>query len=329
MENGKFAVRDGVPAFAGMTLLRGRLKTVPKFTANQAVVIPPSFLRRGQGEVLSRIRSVVMGLVVVGFLLAGCDYIDAPYMETNDHEHDTTANPQKVLLFDFTGHTCKSCPKAHKAIDQLKELYGDRLVPIAFHLGYFAKPLTTGKFTTDFRTSEGTLLESHFDFVSFPTGTVQTLNPDQLQPYASWSSLISAGINGDSPVKISITPVYLEGLHAIKPAIRISAPEAVSGLLSLAVYVVEDSIVDWQKDEDFDPMDIPDYVHNHVFRTSLNGLWGQHLGTADGLAKGFVYETEFSKVLNHAWKVENCAIIAFVYREDTKKIIQVEMKSFR
>jgi hypothetical protein len=261
-------------------------------------------------------------------LLASCDIIEAPFMETSKGDTTAIANPQKVLLFDFTGHTCKSCPKAHKSIEQLIGLYGDRLVPVAFHLGYFAKPLTSGKFSTDFRTSEGTLLEKHFEFTSFPIGSVQTLNSQQLQPYASWPAAVAANITGNAPVRIGIAVNYLSGLNAVTAKISLTAMESVTGQLNLAVYLVEDSIIDWQKDEDFDPMDIPDYVHNHVFRTSLNGLWGQTVGNADGIAKDYIFETEFSKILNTGWKVENCVLIAFVYRQDTREVLQVETKKF-
>ncbi len=267
-------------------------------------------------------------LVLLLLLLTSCDIIQAPFIETADNGSTTTTNPKKVLLFDFTGHTCKSCPKAHKTIDQLVVLYGDRIVPIAFHLGYFAKPLTSGKFTTDFRTPEGTLLEKHFDFVSFPTGTVQTLNCLQLQPYASWSTTAVANITGDAPVKIGITTEYLAGLNAVRAQVTLRALEPITGQLNLAVYLAEDSITDWQKDEDFDPMDIPDYLHNHVFRTSLNGLWGQAVGNADGMVKDYTFEAAFSKILNPGWKSKNCVMIAFVYREDTKEVVQVEAKEF-
>lgn len=266
--------------------------------------------------------------LIILLLLFSCDIIEEPFMEKNDDGQVTTENPQKVLLIDFTGHTCKSCPKAHQSIEQLQGLFGGRIVPIAFHLGYFAKPMTSGKFTTDFRTPEGTLLEKYFDFVSFPIGTVQTLNKDQLQPYAAWPAAVSAGISGDAPIKIEIDPEYLAGLGAIAGHIHVTALQAVSGQVNLAVYLVEDSIVDWQKDEDFDPMDIPDYVHNNVFRTSLTGLWGQPVGNADGLAKGFTIETQLAKLLHPAWKIQNCTLVAFVYREDTKEIIQVECEGF-
>jgi hypothetical protein len=262
-------------------------------------------------------------LCLLALLLASCDIVEAPYTETTDNGQ-AGINPQKVLLFDFTGHTCKSCPKAHASIELLAGLYGDRLVPVTFHLGYFAKPLSAGKFTTDFRTPEGTLLEKYFDFVSFPVGTVQSLGQSELEPYATWPALVSADIQGDAPVKIEIVSKFLHGLNTSAPEITITALKSISGQLNLAVYLVENGIIDWQKDEDSDPMDIPDYVHNQVFRTSFNGLWGQPVGSADGIVKGFTYATEFSKVLNAGWNHENCTIIAFVYLNETKEIVQVE-----
>jgi len=141
-------------------------------------------VRKNAASLMRKIWFSGLSFLVV-FLFATCDIVEAPFLENHDPGGGVTENPQKVLLFDFTGHTCKSCPKAHKSIDQLKQLYGKQLVPVAFHLGYFAKPLTGEKFSTDYRTPEGALLEKHFDFVAFPTGTVQTLANDQLQPYSA------------------------------------------------------------------------------------------------------------------------------------------------
>jgi hypothetical protein len=279
---------------------------------------------RGSGLVpVFRIPLFMMSFLLV-FLFASCDIVEPPFLEDHDQGGGVTENPQKVLLFDFTGHTCKSCPKAHKSIDQLKQLYGEKLVPVAFHLGYFARPLTSGKFATDFRTPEGVLLEEHFDFVAFPTGTVQTLANNQLQPYSAWPATISDNIEGDAPVKIGISHLHFSGNGTLTAEVTVTSLQTVPGAMSLAVYVVEDGIVDWQKDEDFDPMDIPDYVHNHVFRTSLSGVWGKRIGSDTGMQIGIIEKTEFSKLLNPAWKAENCTVVAFVYLDLTKRIVQVE-----
>jgi hypothetical protein len=282
--------------------------------------------KAGKPATLTGALGMLMRATALILFLGACDIVEAPYIEKHDDGGPVSDNPRKVLLLDLTGHTCKSCPKAHKTIEQLKELYGDRLAPVAFHMGYFAKPQSTGKFTTDFRTPEGTVLESYFECVSFPNGTVQTLSNESLQPYASWPAAVSEAITGDSPVKIEITPQYLPGLNALVPKIKITALETVTGPLKLAVYLVEDGIVDWQKDEDFDPMDIPDYVHNHVFRTSMCGVWGERVGNDDGMTKGYTVEPEYSKILDSAWNVGNCSLIAFVYHEDSKVVVQAEMR---
>ncbi len=234
-----------------------------------------------------------------------------------------TEEVQRVLVIDFTGHTCKSCPKAHHTIDQLKELYGDRIVPVAFHLGYFAKTQSGEKFTTDFRTPEGALLEKYFDFISFPIGTVQNIRTDGLIPHGTWPSAAGALMSGKAPVKIGVKTEYLAGLHALTADVEITALEAVAGTLKVAVWVVEDSITDWQKDEDFDPMDIPDYVHNHVFRTSMNGLWGETIGSAADMEKGSTFTKEFSVALKSNWLARNCSVVVVVYREEGMEVVQV------
>lgn len=270
-----------------------------------------------------------MSLATVAMILllaTSCDYIEEPFFQSNDTGIDTTDNPRKVMVFDFTGHTCKSCPKAHQAIDQMKELFGDRLIPVAFHLGYFAKPQTGTKFTTDFRTPEGAILENYFEFVSFPIGTVQNLNKDRLIPCASWAAEAGAGITGNAPVRISFINEYLAGINSLGVEFAITFLSTLEGTYKYAIYLIEDKIIDWQKDEDFDPMDILDYEHNHVFRTSFNSVWGQPVREAGPCEKGFVLRGEIYKQLDPDWNAANCSVVVFVYRDEDKQVIQAERK---
>jgi hypothetical protein len=264
-------------------------------------------------------------ILALGLLLglSSCDYIEAPYTEKIDGGGEVTANQQNVLLLDFTGHTCKSCPKAHRTIDQLKTLYGDRVVPVAFHLGYFAKTQSGTKFTTDFRTPEGGLLEKYFEFVSFPIGTVQNISKEGLIQHGTWPSEVSAYMDGDAPIKLGIQTNYLQGLHAFTIQVDVKALAAVEGTLKMAAWVVQDSIIDWQKDEDLEDMDDPDYVHMHVFRTSFNGLWGETMNAVPGVAKDFTFAKELSVALKPEWKAEDCMVVVVVYREEDKRVMQV------
>ena len=56
---------------------------------------------------------------------------------------------KKILLEDYTGHKCGNCPRAAEKAEELKEIYGDQLIPIAIHAGFFASDFG-GNFTTDF-----------------------------------------------------------------------------------------------------------------------------------------------------------------------------------
>ena len=45
---------------------------------------------------------------------------------------------RRVLLEDFTGQKCRNCPKAHREISSLKEVYGDNLIAVSIHAGGYA-----------------------------------------------------------------------------------------------------------------------------------------------------------------------------------------------
>ena len=56
----------------------------------------------------------------------------------------------------------------------------------------------------------------------------------------------------------------------------------------------------------------------------MNGAWGEPVG-ADGIAiSGEVQENEYNLIFPSEWVAENCGVIAFVYNEDTKEIVQAE-----
>ena len=100
--------------------------------------------------------------------------------------------------------------------------------------------------------------------------------------------------------------------------------------MKLNILVVEDSIINWQKDYEYIDLenpgntDIEDYVHRHVLRGTINGDWGETI-VEDGIEQGITINKSFIYVLNPEWLAENCSVIAFVYRADTREVIQAEV----
>ena len=81
-------------------------------------------------------------LLAASFLfMASCDEIDGPYGVKGTGGTDTTENVvRKVLIEDFTGHTCQACPNAHREATRLHNLLGEKVVTIAIHAAVWAIP---------------------------------------------------------------------------------------------------------------------------------------------------------------------------------------------
>ena len=71
--------------------------------------------------------------------------------------------------------------------------------------------------------------------------------------------------------------------------------------------------------------EIPDYEHNHIFRTSLNGTWGELI---DLNQESIINKTfSFPYLNSNIDDLYKCSIIAYVYNEDTNEIIQAEQNT--
>ena len=93
-----------------------------------------------------------------------------------------------------------------------------------------------------------------------------------------------------------------------------------NGNFKLVVVISEDEIISGQEDG---MEEIPDYEHNHIFRTSLNGTWGELIDLNQvNIIKNF----SFPYLNSNIDDLYTCSLIAYVYTEDTNDIIQAEQK---
>ena len=115
-------------------------------------------------------RYTVLFASLILFALFSCDKVEPPYTTQTQTPVDTGATKtyvQKVMVEDFTGHLCGTCPAAHRVLDDLVNVYGDKLVPIAIHAGFFAR--TTTEYPEEFKTTEGTTIFDDFQIQDTPT----------------------------------------------------------------------------------------------------------------------------------------------------------------
>lgn len=285
---------------------------------------------------------LIASLGLAFLLLPACDIIDAPYVErvasvipsdslcqiqaanTDPFGPGSPTIVRKLLLEEMTGHQCGNCPEVTELVHNIRnDKYPGRVVTIGIHAGPLAAVKSTGtRYRTEFRTQEGTQLYSEFNvfdaipFMLFNRNTfglgasqVETLTDEQLQLPAE------AGIR--------IVNCYDEESRELTTVIDVKYLINATDKEFLAVYLIEDNIVDWQTDYNSVEHDIPDYIHHDVFRGSINGLWGESLSN-EQVQSDNRFTKAYTIAIDEAYDVQNCKVVAFLHNFDTRIVRQVE-----
>lgn len=266
------------------------------------------------------------------FLGLGCDRITGPFVEIQQ-DIDTTWNPvfmpranpiKKILLEDFTGHQCGNCPRAHEEVQNLSNQYPEKLIVLSEHVGYFAEVHSSGKYTYDFRTTVGNEIDNEFgaSAAGLPKGMINRIsyNNSKIHDKNLWNTLVSQELQ--KPVLADIQILYKWNSKKTKLDVAVQAKNIqlnTSENYKLFVYLVEDSIINWQKDYSKNPSDIPDYVHRHVLRASFNGTWGENVVWSNQL-----FEKKYALNIPDGYQKDKLSVVAAIYETNSKEIIQVE-----
>ena len=208
-----------------------------------------------------------------------------------------------VLIEDFTGQRCLNCPDATATIHQLQEQYGDSVViAVAIHSGPFAWNARHTS-TMPLWTAEGDAYYDYWNIEHQPMGMVNRQTPSD---YPTWAAQIYEQIQHKAPVSIQLDATVNATDRQLEVNTSMMAVDgAVTGKLQL--WLVEDSIVSPQIMPD--GSGVSDYVHNHVFRTSINGSWGEDVA----MAEGEVALKSSNITVSDDYVLDNLRVVAFVY----------------
>ncbi|MBC8266590.1 MAG: Omp28-related outer membrane protein [Flavobacteriales bacterium] len=290
-------------------------------------------------------------LFIAVLIFASCDKLEGPFMTDNIiNPIDTSTNSfvKKILIEDFTGHTCPNCPDAARELDAIHEIYGDQIIGMAVHVGKtFARPfpLGTGKFEYDFRTTWGETWDSFFGIgtAGLPKGMINRIdypNDEHRKGKNEWGAAVQAELNKDVDLGIVISSNISGESGTI--SINTKVLNNISGSYNLVVCLTEDTIINWQKDGQ---VEVENYEHKHVLRTVLNSEWGEQLTASTSLLSGDNFTHTFNINLTSleqfnidyskntlfqgngnagGWNADNMNIVAYIYNTITKEILQVE-----
>lgn len=249
---------------------------------------------------------------------------------------------KKVLIEDYTGHTCPNCPGAARELEAIHDIYGDRIIGVAIHVSKsFARPYHISQapqFQYDFRTQWGYDWDNFFgiSLAGLPRGMINRVgvqSDTHKLGKDEWATTVANELQKETIFNISI----ISNLTSITATTKV-AKDTINNF-NLVICLTENNIINWQKDG---PLNVEDYKHNHVLRSVI---LDESLSNSSSYSQGEEIEKSVSINLSDleqfnidysantaelgngnsgGWEKENMHVIAFVYNTDTYEIVQVE-----
>lgn len=248
-----------------------------------------------------------------GALLTSCDDID---------EQDRLIPVERptvervVLALDFTGMRCVNCPNAAETLHNSMEKYPGSVIVVGIHAnaaGDFTLPLGP----LDLRAPVSDVYYNYFKPAALPSASIDGATVLSGTELSKWTATIDANISRPAPADIELLTDYNESSREVTVDYKVTFNEMHSEDTSILLWITESDITGPQlSTSGF----ILEYKHNHVLRASLNGDWGEVLGS------NFTTEQECSGTatlkLDESWNAANCEIVGFIFNTANKSVQQ-------
>ena len=278
---------------------------------------------------------------ITSLAITSCDFVNKPLdvsVSSGGNTGDSSV-VRKVLVEDYTGHECGNCPHAADEINNtLIPTYGNKVIPIAVHAGSFAEPAAV-PFDGDFRTNAGDAYDSPTFFdISGPNGNPNGMinrihynltTYSHVKAYSTWGQYVDSLISVPADAKISLNTTYNVSSRTASISVESKFLSNLSGNYRLCLLLTQDSIIAAQKFYYPTTHVEPNYVHQHVLRDAINGIWGTDVITTGSATTGQIINNSYSysiptTIKNIPCDDNHCHIVAFIYNTSTYEVIQVE-----
>ncbi|MFK7972646.1 MAG: Omp28-related outer membrane protein [Bacteroidia bacterium] len=286
--------------------------------------------------------SIITLLSIALAVFGSCDFVKPPYSSIigdcaldddclQKLPEDPFSEPpvRKVLLEEFTGHKCVNCPAATElAHDLARNTFKNRVFLVAVHATFLAKPdPNSSKYNLDLTTDAGDEYKDFFNVFAVPLGFINR----QERPIGNrffideeWNDGLIKTLEQPVEAQINITSCYNETTRDLKIVSDIKYLIDAGTQEYYTVWIVEDSLSGWQKDNRARPQDVENYIFNDVFREAANGPWGQALTDGAAVSNGDIFREALCYTLPEAYDAKHCKILVFVHDFSTRTIRQAE-----
>ena len=220
---------------------------------------------------------------------------------------------RNVLIEDFTGQRCVNCPAATWQIEQLQEQYGaDAVIAVGIHSGPLG--FAGNKDNIGLMTDTGNEYYNRWSVEYQPAGVID--RNGGVLAYTDWQAKVYEELQKPAPLSLIIAPKY----DALSRQLSIDVTAAgTDGSTNgnLQIWLIEDGVKALQlrynnvTDASSGQVADREYVHNHVFRTAVNGTWGEAITLNEGDQK----TVSATCILQEDWNPAQMSVVAFVYND--------------
>lgn len=250
-------------------------------------------------------------ITIVITLACSCSHVD-------EDERLIYVKPAQVsrciLIEDFTGQRCVNCPVATAEILKLQQHYGsDTIIAVGIHsgpLGFAGNEKNIGLMTT-----VGNEYYNYWKVDYQPAGLID--RNGGILNYTDWQAKVYEELQKPAPLSLKVENQYEPTSHNIDINLTALGTDGdTKGKLQL--WVTEDEITAMQlrynsiTDAASGQITDREYIHNHVLRDAVNGIWGEDFTVREGEQKTLY----FTYTLKSEWVAENMHVIAFVYNDN-------------
>ena len=208
-----------------------------------------------------------------------------------------------VLIEDFTGQMCLNCPIATEFIERMQEDYGaDRIIAVGIHSCQLA-------YGMPLYTQTGQHYFDQWGIIGQPAGVIdRRTKVEGVNSITPWNTAVNNALALSAPLRLSAATSYDAATRTVSIDVTAEGVLDVEGMLQL--WLIEDNVIGMQAlpNGSYNPR----YVHNHVFRTAVNGEDGEAFNVAWGETK----TVSHTYTLDATWKEADMSVVAFVYNDE-------------
>ncbi|MGC3979254.1 MAG: Omp28 family outer membrane lipoprotein [Paludibacteraceae bacterium] len=229
-------------------------------------------------------------------------------------EMDEVIPQKKVLLMDFTDQDCINCLQAASEVEKIRGSYSENIIPVSVHASLRRFPL---------RTTEGNEYQKHYlgdEPVPHPNGVIDGVS--KTTNFSLWGGLILERFNKASSLEMEVFSTFSESDSLLHVSSHFKGLRDIDGA-KLLLWIIEDKVINFQlvSEGKYNY----EFEHPHVFRSSINGTWGEDFSIANEQEKTL----EHTYKLKSGWNVSNISVIAFIYSSTTDEVFDVIESPFK